>query len=67
MLTKWTQNEHRNRRNYTNFENNLAMMVLYLSVKFEFDWKKRFRVSPEMEMLTNGQKTDKLTPISKAT
>ena len=32
------------RRNYTNFESNLAMMVMYLPVKFEFDWTKRFRV-----------------------
>ena len=27
-----------------NFENNLAMMVMYLPVKFEFDWTQRFRV-----------------------
>ena len=33
-----------NRRNYTNFERNLAMMVIYLPMKFEFDWTKRFRV-----------------------
>ena len=31
-------------RNYTNFESNLAMMVMYLPIKFEFDWTKRFRV-----------------------
>ena len=31
-----------NRRNYTNFERNLAMMVMYVPVKFEFDWTKRF-------------------------
>ena len=31
-------------RNYTNFESNLAMMVMYLPVKFEFDWTKYFRV-----------------------
>ena len=31
-------------RNYTNFESNLAMLVMYLPVKFEFDWTKRFRV-----------------------
>ena len=30
-------------RNYTNFESNLAMMVMYLPVKFEFDWTKRFQ------------------------
>ena len=33
-----------NRQSYTNFESNLAMMVIYLPVKFEFDWTKRFRV-----------------------
>ena len=33
-----------NGRNYTNFERNLAMMVIYLPVKFEFDWTKRFLV-----------------------
>ena len=52
-------------RNYTNFESNLAMMVMYFPVKFEFDWTKRFRVkSPETEMLTNKQ-IDGITPISK--
>ena len=25
-------------------EKNLAMMVIYLPVKFEFDWTQRFRV-----------------------
>ena len=30
------------------------MMVIYLPVKFEFDWTNRFRVkSPETEMLTD--------------
>ena len=43
------------------------MMVMYLPVKFEFDWTKRFRVkSPETEMLTNKQ-MDGITPISKGT
>ena len=37
-------NGQTNRRNYTNFERNLAMMVTYLPVKFEFDWTKHFRV-----------------------
>ena len=32
------------RRNYTNFESNLATMVIYLSVNSEFDWTKHFRV-----------------------
>ena len=30
--------------NYTNFESDLATMVIYLPVKFEFDWTKHFRV-----------------------
>ena len=30
--------------NFSNFERNLAMMVIYLPVKFEFDWTKRFGV-----------------------
>ena len=29
-------------QNYTNFERNLAMMVIYLTVKFGFDWTKCF-------------------------
>ena len=29
---------------YTNFERNLAMMVIYLHVKFEFDWTKGFEL-----------------------
>ena len=41
---------------YTNFKSNLAMMVIYLPVKFEFDWTKRFRVkSPKTEKLTDRQ------------
>ena len=44
-----------------NFESNLAMMVMYLPVKFEFDWTQHFRVnSPETEMLMDRQ-TDKRT------
>ena len=41
---KWTKNGQTNRRNFTNFERNLAMMVIYLPVKFEFDWTNHFRV-----------------------
>ena len=51
----------KNRRNYTNFERNLAMMVIYIPVKFEFDWTNRFRVkSLETKMWTDGW-TDKQT------
>ena len=39
----WTDGQT-NRRNYTNFKRNLAMMVIYDPVKFEFDWTNRFRV-----------------------
>ena len=60
-----------NRQNYTNFERNLAIMVIYLPVKFEFDWTNHFRVkSPETEILTDRQtdkQTDGITPISKGT
>ena len=45
-------------RNYTNFESNLAMMVMYLPVKFEFDWTKRFQVrvrKRNVDEQTNGR------------
>ena len=49
-------------------------MVIYLPVKFEFDWTQRFRVrvrKRKFDRQTNGQKTDKqtdgITPISKGT
>ena len=35
-------NRQMNGQNYTNFERNLAVMVIYVPVKFEFDWTKRF-------------------------
>ena len=38
------KNGQTNRRSYTNFERNLAMMVIYVPVKYEFDWTNRFRV-----------------------
>ena len=31
------------------------MKVIYLPVKFEFEWTQRFRVSPETGMLTDRQ------------
>ena len=36
---KWT-----NKQNFTNFDRNLAMMVMYVPVKYEFDWTNRFGV-----------------------
>ena len=48
------------------------MMVIYVPVKFEFDWINRFCVKRKCgrtDGWTNGQKTDKqtnrITPISK--
>ena len=47
------------------------MIVIYLPVKFEFDWTNRFRVRVRKRKCgrTDGQKTDKrayrITPISK--
>ena len=38
------------------------MMVIYLRVKFEFDWTKRFKLESgngNVDGQTNGQKTDK--------
>ena len=32
------------RRINTNFERNLAMMMIYVPVKFEFDWTNHFRI-----------------------
>ena len=37
-------NGQTNGQNYTNFERNLAMIMTYLPVKFEFDWSNHFRV-----------------------
>ena len=41
---KQTKDGQMNRWNYTNFERILAMMVIYVPVKFEFDCTNRFRV-----------------------
>ena len=43
----WTNGQKKgqtNRRNYTNFKRNLAMMLIYHPVKFEFDRTKHFWV-----------------------
>ena len=62
-------------RNYTNFDSNLAMMVMYLPVKFEFDWTKHFRVrvrklkflmDRQMDKTETNEHTE-LTPILKGT
>ena len=56
MLTdKRTKNGHTNGWNYTNFESNLAMMVIYLPVKFKSYWTKRFRVRDRIKENVDGQ------------
>ena len=40
----WTKNGQTNRQNFTNIERNLAIMLIYVPVKFEFDWSNRFQV-----------------------
>ena len=63
---KWTTNGQKNgqtnRQHYTNFERNLTMMVMYVLVKYEFDWTHRFRVRVRKRKcgLTDGW-TDKRT------
>ena len=57
---KRTKNGQTNTRNFTNFERNLAMMVIYLPVKFEFDWSNRFKVRVQKCGQTDGW-TDKRT------
>ena len=37
-------NGQTNRQNFTNIERNLAMMLIYVPVKFEFNQTNRFRV-----------------------
>ena len=63
-----------NRRNYTTFERNLATMVIYVPVKFEFDWTNRFRARVRKQKCgwtdkrtKNWQMNDGVTPIMKGT
>ena len=41
---KRTKNGQTNKWNFTNFDSKLAMMLIYLPVKFEFDLTNRFPV-----------------------
>ena len=43
-IDKRTKTGQMNERNYTNFERKLAMMVIYVPGKFEFDWTNHIRV-----------------------
>ena len=58
----WTTNGRKtNTRNFTNFERNLAMMVIYLPVKFEFDWSNRFKVRVRKRKMWTDRRTDRRT------
>ena len=46
-------------RNYTNFERNLAIMVIYLPVKFEFNRTNRFRVRIQKQKFLTDRQADK--------
>ena len=55
---KRTKNRQTNTRNFTNFERNLAMMVIYLPVKFESDWSNRFKVRVRKRKMWTDRRTD---------
>ena len=42
LMDRQMDKKQTNGWNNTNFEKNLAIMVMYVPVKFEFDWTKRF-------------------------
>ena len=57
-----------NGRIYTNFERNLAMMVMYVPVKFELDWSNRFRVRVRKQKCGRTDEwTEKRTKTKKRT
>ena len=60
---KRTKNGQTNTRNFTNFERNLAMMVIYLPVKFEFDWSNRFKVRVRKRKMWTDRRTDRQTDV----
>ena len=60
---KRTKNGQTNTRNFTNFERNLAMMVIYLPVKFEFDWSNSFKVRVRKRKMWMDRRTDRQTDV----
>ena len=66
--TNGQKNGQTTRQSYTNFERNLAMMVMYVPVKFDFDWTNRFRVRDRKQKCgwTDGW-TEKRTKTNKRT
>ena len=51
-------NGQMNRQNFTNFERNLAMMLIYLPVKFEFDQTNRFWVRVRKRKMWTDRQMD---------
>ena len=61
-MNKMQRNGRTNIQNNTKFERNLAMVVIYLPVKFDFDQTNGFWVRVRKRtMLTNEQNTKKRT------
>ena len=59
LMDKQTKNGQTNRRNYTNFESNLAMMVMYVPVKLNSIGHSIFELESGNENVdgqTNGTK-----------
>ena len=64
-------NGQTNKQNFTNIERNLAMMMMYVPVKFEFDLTNRFqvrvrkrkcgRIDGWTEKRTKNEQTDRKT------
>ena len=42
LMDRQTKNRQTNGQNYINFERNLATIVIYFPVKFEFNWTNCF-------------------------
>ena len=59
-------NRQTNGQNYTNFASNLALMVIYIPVKIEFDGQSVFESQSGKRNLDRQTKHG-ITPISKAT
>ena len=55
------KNEKMNRQIYTNFERNLATMVIYVPVKYEFDCTNRFQVRVRKRKMWTDRQTDRQT------
>ena len=43
-LNRETVKKQTNKQSQNNFERNLGMMVMYLPIKFDFDWTNHFKL-----------------------